>query len=238
MEDLFAREQQILDDGERYLNEIREGAEWSIDEFEKLVNEYSRILRQLRRVTKITDRTTIELNAEKLDLLEKVHYDALTSIYNRRFMEESLERIIKTISRSGSMLGILMIDIDFFKRYNDTYGHSRGDECLKEIAAVLNDSITRVGDFVARYGGEEFIVILPDTDKKGTCLIANRILEKVKACNIPHEKNEVARCVTVSIGAAVSSTRHTHTAQDYIKRADEALYMSKQNGRNRYTFIN
>lgn len=237
MMDLFEREQMIYDSAMSRVNEIKSGASSDVEEFETLAKEYGRLLKQLRRITKISDRTTIDLNASKLDLLDKVHYDALTGIYNRRYLEESLKRIIRSISRSGGTLSVLMLDIDFFKKYNDTYGHSMGDECLKAVTKALNGSLQRADDFLARYGGEEFIAVLPNTDESGACVIAARMLENVKACGIPHEKNEAAACVTVSIGVSTGCVKHGQNGGEYIKRADKALYMSKQNGRNRYTFI-
>jgi diguanylate cyclase (GGDEF)-like protein len=153
-------------------------------------------------------------------------------------MEDNLKRVIKSILRSGGgLLSVLMIDIDFFKKYNDTYGHSDGDVCLKSIAKVLAACVMRPDDFAARYGGEEFVVILPNTDESGACGIADKILKSVQACGIPHIKNEAADCVTVSIGATTVHVDPAHDGGDYIKRADEALYISKGNGRNKYTYL-
>lgn len=236
--DLFEREQQVLNNALCRVNDMQNGDLCGNDEFISLTKEYSRLLKQLRRVTKISDRTTVELNTSKLDLLDKVHYDALTGIYNRRFMEENLKRIVKSLSRSSGLLSVLMLDVDFFKKYNDTYGHSMGDACLKTVAKALSGSVTRTDDFTARYGGEEFIVVLPNTDESGARIMANRILENIMACNIPHKKNHAASCVTVSIGVTTGRVEHTQSGSDYIKRADKALYMSKKDGRNRYTFLN
>lgn len=237
MEDLFEREQRILDNAVSHQNEVINGAPYNFDEFSVMVKEYGRLLRQLRRVTKISDKTTVDLNTSKLDLLDKVHYDMLTGIYSRRYMEENLRRIINTMSRTEGILSVLMLDVDFFKKYNDTYGHSMGDECLKSVAKAFHDSIAGEDNFVARYGGEEFVAVLRNTDESGARMTANRILEKVRECKIPHEKNDVASCVTISIGVTTCKVEQTHCGEDYIKRADEALYLSKQNGRNRYTFI-
>lgn len=238
MKDLFDNERQIYDNALKHLHEIQKGAPCNGNEFKTLVKEYGKLLHLLRMVTKISDRTTGLLNTSNLALLKKVHYDALTGIYSRRFMEENLKRIIKSLSRSGSTLSILMADIDYFKSYNDTYGHSEGDECLKLIANALNGSILREEDFVARYGGEEFVVVLPNTGEKSACIMANKLLASVRTCNIPHEKSKVAGCVTISIGVTTGEVKHSQSGADYIKLADKALYISKKNGRNRYTFIN
>jgi len=163
-------------------------------------------------------------------------YDMLTGIYNRRFFDKSMRRIIRSLSRSGSLLSLLLIDIDFFKRYNDTYGHVEGDNCLKITAQTLFNSITRADDFVARYGGEEFVVVLPNTDKHGAQIIAEKLLNNIRNCNIPHDKNDAAKCLTISIGATTGKVLHTHKADDFVKKADEMLYKAKQNGRNKYFF--
>ena len=166
----------------------------------------------------------------------EVDYDALTGIHNRRFFDENMKRVISSLSRSCSLLSLLMIDIDFFKRYNDTYGHVEGDKCLKIVAQTLSQSITRADDFVVRYGGEEFVLVLPNTDEQGARLIAEKLLKNIQNCNIPHEQNDAANCLTISIGATTGKALHTHSADDFVKKADEMLYKSKQNGRNRYFF--
>lgn len=163
--------------------------------------------------------------------------DPLTGLYNRRFMEEKLTRAIKSISRSGGTLSVLMVDVDRFKEYNDTYGHNMGDACLKTVAETIANSITREDDFIARYGGEEFVVALPNTDENGARTVANRILENIRICCLTHEKSDVADHLTVSIGVTTGNAEYTHSGSDYIERADEALYMSKQSGRDRYTFL-
>ena len=166
----------------------------------------------------------------------EVEYDALTGIYNRRYFDETMEHVIRTLSRAEGILSMLMIDIDFFKRYNDTYGHIEGDRCLKAVAQTLSKCITRADDFIARYGGEEFIVVLPNTDEQGARLIANKLLENVRNLNLPHEKSDAAAYVTVSIGGTTGKVIHTHNAGDFVKRADELMYKSKQEGRDRLNF--
>jgi diguanylate cyclase (GGDEF)-like protein len=167
---------------------------------------------------------------------EEIYYDPLTGIYNRRYFQENMHRILQTLSRSDGILSLMMIDIDHFKRYNDTYGHSEGDNCLRIIAGTLSKSITRDTDFVARYGGEEFVIVLPHTDEDGACKIAEKLLENIRDCNIPHTNSDVADCVTISIGVTTGKAIYTQSSDDYVKRADEMLYKSKQSGRNRSTF--
>jgi len=163
----------------------------------------------------------------------EVDYDALTGLHNRRSFDENMKRVMRLLSRSSGSLSLLMVDIDFFKRYNDTYGHIEGDKCLKIVAKTLSNTVTRADDLVVRYGGEEFIVVLPNTDEKGAQLVANRMLENIRRCNIPHKQNDAADCVTVSIGAVTSKVTRSHFADDFVKKADKLLYKSKNEGRNR-----
>jgi diguanylate cyclase (GGDEF)-like protein len=236
MDDLFAIEQQVYDDAVRRVKEVKKGAEFDFVEYIALANEYGYILKQLRRTTRVSDKTTASLMRNNLDLFDKVHYDQLTGIYNRRYMEESLAQIIKSLSRADGVLSIMLIDIDFFKQYNDAYGHSQGDKCLKLVAKALAQCISRNDDIVARYGGEEFIVILPHTDETGVHVTAGKLLESVKELNIPHENSSVADHVTISVGATTVRVEHTHDYLEYIELADSALYMSKHHGRNSYTY--
>jgi len=172
------------------------------------------------------------------EFLNMTIIDQLTEIYNRRFFDGNMNALIKLLSRTEGRLSLLMIDIDFFKKYNDTYGHDMGDKCLKEVAKALSKTITREEDFVARYGGEEFVVVLPNTDEHGAHVIADKLINKIREIGIPHEKNSVAPYVTVSIGGTTGIVKHSQNASNYVQCADAALYKSKQNGRNQYTFIN
>jgi len=241
MEDMYEREQKTLDDAQEHLKAVREGAPVCADLFERVINEYRLLLRHQRKLIKITDKASTNMitgQKEQInELTSIVHYDVLTGIYNRRFMEENLRRIIKLISRSGGVLSVLMIDIDCFKKYNDTYGHSQGDTCLRKVAEMIAGTLSRAEDFAARYGGEEFSVILPHADAPGAKMIAEKIIANIHKLGILHEKNDAADHVTVSIGITTGSVQHGQTFNDYIKRADEALYMSKNNGRNRYTYL-
>ncbi|MCL2006507.1 MAG: GGDEF domain-containing protein [Treponema sp.] len=167
---------------------------------------------------------------------EKIYFDPLTGIYNRRFFDENMNHLIKLLSRSGGVLSMLMIDIDCFKKYNDKYGHIGGDDCLKLIAETLSKNLIRSDDFVARYGGEEFVVVLPNTDEKGARLIAEKLLLAIFEKNVPHEENLASDRVTISIGVTTGKANYTQNSNDYIKRADEMMYISKNNGRNQFTF--
>jgi diguanylate cyclase (GGDEF)-like protein len=152
-------------------------------------------------------------------------------------MENNLERIMGLLARADGLLSVLMVDVDFFKKYNDTYGHEQGDVCLRLVAQALNSSITRTEDFAARYGGEEFAAILPNTGEEGARMIAERLVENVRKLNLPHANSAAAGFVTVSVGVTTGRVAFTHTWEDFLKAADDALYTSKQNGRNQYTCL-
>jgi diguanylate cyclase (GGDEF)-like protein len=235
--DLFDHEQKILDRAVKYMEDVRKGSPFDIEEFASLVNEYRKLLKQIRDTTHISDRTSTVLLRTNLELEDKVYLDALTGIYNRWFMEDNLKQFIKSLSRAKGTLSIMMVDVDFFKRYNDIYGHAMGDDCLKAIAIVLSRTVERADDFVVRYGGEEFVVVLPYTDEAGAESIAVKLLKNVSALRIPHEQSDAADHVTISIGLTTVKVVHSHYCMDYIKHADKALYMSKQTGRNKYTYL-
>lgn len=178
-----------------------------------------------------------ELQKLKAFFEKMAQTDPVTSIYNRHYLEANLKRVISSLSRSNGTLSLLMIDVDLFKNYNDTYGHDRGDTCLKNIAEVLTKGLLRGDDFVARYGGEEFVVVLPNTNEHGARIVAKRLLESMRERDLTHESSDVATHITISIGVTSAMVEHTHIGNDYIKQADRAMYLSKQNGRDRYTYL-
>jgi len=158
--------------------------------------------------------------------------DALTGISNRRRFDEALATEWRRALREGDKLSLLLIDADHFKRYNDTYGHVRGDSCLKQIAEAALDIVLRPGDLVARYGGEEFAVVLPGTDEIGAKAVAEDICQAVRNRRLPHEGNAPG-IVTVSVGVATVIPVRGKSPQDLIESADQALYRAKGRGRNR-----
>lgn len=164
--------------------------------------------------------------------------DALTEIPNRQSFSETMEKEFKRSQRDRVPLSVIMCDIDHFKEYNDNYGHTQGDACLKKIAQTIRNSLKRAGDFCARYGGEEFIVILPNTSHDGAMRVAERIRSNVEEMGIVHKKSLPARVITVSLGAAtLGDTATLHSLEQLIKYADRALYRAKEQGRNQVQFF-
>jgi len=235
--DIFEDEQRIYDEALAKIRDVEAGADFCFEEYIKLAENFGNILRQFRCSIRISDKTTVGLYEDNIDLSDKAHHDSLTGIFNRRYAEENMERVIKSLSRSNGELSVMMLDIDFFKKYNDTYGHIKGDICLKTVAETLNESLLRPDDFVVRYGGEEFIVVLPNTNRDGAQHMAEKMLMKLKGLKIPHKNSEVAEYLTASVGIVTCFVENTHDFEYFVKRADEALYISKNNGRNRYTCL-
>lgn len=164
------------------------------------------------------------------NLLQQTIRDPLTGLYNRRFLEESLNREMARCKRSGCAFALLMIDVDHFKRFNDTYGHDAGDAALRAMSGALQKS-TREGDIVCRFGGEEFVVVLPDTDLKGATSRAQRIVEFVRGLEITHN-GKTLRSITASVGPAMYP-QNGKTMTAIIQSADRALYEAKGAGRDR-----
>jgi len=170
---------------------------------------------------------------ESVERLQRLSYlDPLTGIANRRFLEATLSREWKLEARSGQPLSVIMVDIDWFKLFNDTYGHIPGDECLRQVAACLEAAVRRPSDQVGRYGGEEFCVILPMTDREGAIFTAKRIMRGIHELAITHDSSPLGR-VTVSMGIATREPCHSGHYDSLVHAADTALYHAKISGRNR-----
>jgi len=185
------------------------------------------------------DQTKLELATKKLKIankkLENASYtDSLTGLHNRRYFNFIYERELKRAKRNHSYITFMMLDIDFFKQYNDTYGHVEGDFALKSVAKVLKDTLKRPSDYVFRLGGEEFGVLLSDTDETHSARLAREICDAVRAREIKHEKSTVCDFVTISIGVVCCVADDALNEQVLISRADEMLYAAKEGGRDRY----
>jgi diguanylate cyclase (GGDEF)-like protein/PAS domain S-box-containing protein len=167
------------------------------------------------------------------ELERLANHDGLTGIFNRRGFDDRLHNEWSRTSREKQPLSLIMLDVDHFKRFNDTYGHQAGDDCLKKVAAVLAHQTYRPSDMAARYGGEEFAMILPSIDEGGASVVAQRICEGIAALGIPHSASGTIGMVTVSVGVATVRPVQGGKAEELIRLADEALYQAKGAGRNR-----
>jgi diguanylate cyclase (GGDEF)-like protein len=176
----------------------------------------------------------LELQIANRELRLLAHLDGLTKIANRRCFDDFLEHQWRRLSRTQQPLSLLMLDVDFFKPYNDLYGHQRGDDCLVDIARTIQKIISRPTDLVARYGGEEFAIVLPETHQDGAIVIAQIIIKAIQDLNIPHKASAITDCVTVSIGIASMIPVLDFAPDCLVDLSDQALYSAKQQGRNSY----
>lgn len=176
-------------------------------------------------------------NKLRLEALIKLTYkDVLTGAYNRLYLKDEASSSFKQCKREGSVYSLLMLDIDYFKLYNDFYGHLEGDACLKDIAAVLTSAVKRPQDVVIRFGGEEFLILLPFTDHVGADAICREICSKLGDINIPHDLSPLNR-VSVSIGGITCIPSQTTTLEMLLKQADEALYEVKRANKNNFKLV-
>lgn len=184
------------------------------------------------RIVRARVKTHLTLKIQSDLLRHWVYTDGLTGVNNRRCLDERLATEWGRAARNGSALGVVMMDVDFFKRYNDRYGHQAGDECLRRVAAALKAGLKRPADMVARYGGEEFVCLLPDTDLDGAMQLAAQLGQDVFALQIPHADSSVVPVVTVSLGVCSTRECAKTTAAELLRGADAQLYAAKSGGRH------
>ncbi|MBN1273710.1 MAG: diguanylate cyclase [Candidatus Aminicenantes bacterium] len=180
---------------------------------------------------------TLQLEKANKELERLSIQDHLTGIFNHRMFSQFLNYEWKRAIRRYLPISLIMIDIDFFKLYNDNYGHMAGDDCLRKVAVSLQQVGQRSSDMVARYGGDEFVMVLSETDKEGAYRVAEKARSLIERIKIPHETSLISTYVTISLGCATIKPQRNQNASILLKAADGALYLSKQNGRNRTTFV-
>jgi diguanylate cyclase (GGDEF)-like protein len=174
-----------------------------------------------------------QLEVANRELHRLARIDSLTELANRRCFDEYLQQEWKRLMREQGHLSLILLDVDFFKSYNDSYGHQAGDDCLREVASLIKQAIHRPADLAARYGGEEFAIILPNTDLEGAVYVAEQIQTDVKAAAIPHCGSGISDTITLSCGLACAIPEVQMAMQSLISSADTALYQAKLAGRNR-----
>lgn len=185
------------------------------------------------------DQTRLEVASKKLKIsnkkLENASYtDSLTNLHNRRYFNFIYDREIKRAKRNKTYVTFMMLDIDYFKQYNDTYGHVEGDYALKSVAKVLKETLKRPGDYVFRLGGEEFGILLSDTDETNSANLAREICDAIRDREIQHEASKVNKFLTISVGVVCCIADDALDENVLISRADEMLYEAKESGRDRY----
>jgi diguanylate cyclase (GGDEF)-like protein/PAS domain S-box-containing protein len=178
-------------------------------------------------------RTEQQLISLQKEMEELSFRDGLTGVANRRRFDAIVELEWGNARRNQQPLSMLMMDIDYFKQYNDRYGHLEGDACLKHVARILNSAATRARDLLARFGGEEFVLVLPETDEAAACKLAERCRDLILAERIPHEPSPIGPVLTISLGACTVTPSHGDELRPFIDAVDKRLYQAKQQGRNR-----
>jgi diguanylate cyclase (GGDEF)-like protein len=200
------------------------------EQLEERVKERTAVLEARNRELNVT---RIQLQEANAQLLKLVSIDGLTGIANRRHFDEVLAREVRRCLRERQPLSLILCDIDGFKRFNDTYGHARGDDTLKRVAEAVDRTFRRAGDVAARYGGEEFAVVLPGIESRRAWLFADRLRRNIWRLAIPNAVSPVADRVTISAGVATAVPERVYAVEELIHAADTALYRAKGSGRNR-----
>lgn len=236
--------------GEKWNGEIcnraKDGSLYWVDSaIVPMKNENNEIIQYLSVRIDITDRKQqaakmkqalddLAVTNTKLERISKI--DALTQIANRRCFDETLNNEIGRLCRNHAPLSLIICDIDYFKNYNDHYGHPGGDHCLQQVAKCIESCFSRAGDLVARYGGEEFAVILPNVDSNTSLLLAEKMRKSIELLNIDHQASPDIAHITISVGVSTVLTDKNTTATSLIEHADDALYIAKNTGRNNVQF--
>jgi diguanylate cyclase (GGDEF)-like protein len=172
----------------------------------------------------------LQSRSEKLS--REAVIDGLTGIYNRKYFDQKLSIELSRAKRQKNPLSLVMLDVDYFKKYNDTYGHPAGDRVLQAIVGAVQSQLNRLSDVFARYGGEEFIIILPSSDQTGATRIAEKVRQAVSALQLEHARSQVDKHITVSLGAATCAGGVVCSETRLLDTVDKALYAAKHGGRN------
>jgi two-component system chemotaxis family response regulator WspR len=192
---------------------------------------------QRDRVFEALQKAQADLEKQNIELLRLSQLDGMTEVANRRYFDEYLLIELKRATRNQLPLAVIMLDIDHFKTYNDTYGHLQGDVCLKKVAAILKQQKRRPADFIARYGGEEFSLLLPETDLAGAATLAEKVRAAIESEHIPHQGSSTAAYVTASLGVTGGIPTADDSPEKWLGQADAMLYKAKQAGRNQVQFM-
>jgi diguanylate cyclase (GGDEF)-like protein len=216
----------------RVLQQVRLQGDLGLRIDTPLSNELGDLGRHIDEVLRHAESQRAQLQDQARRMQTLSYLDGLTGLANRRRFDQSLADNWALAQRTRKPLALIMLDVDYFKPFNDNYGHQRGDEVLKQVAAVIRGAVVRQSDLATRYGGEEFALLLPNTGEEGAAQLAERLRLAIREAAIPHEYSHIGRHLTCSFGVAALVPDPHQSPRDLVRRADEALYASKAGGRN------
>jgi diguanylate cyclase (GGDEF)-like protein len=197
-----------------------------------VLNAKIRAMQRIDSMRRKLQEMSSQLTSVNRELEQLSRQDALTRIANRRYFDSYLAQELRRAARERTALSLVIVDVDYFKRYNDRYGHQAGDDCLRQVAGLLSAACRRPADLAARYGGEEFAIILPDTPADGSLMVADNLRLSLARLAVPHAESEIGKCITISQGVATLMAGAACSPEQLIACADQALYAAKQKGRN------
>ena len=232
MEDIFEKEKSVILESESILQAELFDSAGDEARYKKLLDEYKKLLKQMRTMVKMSDIMQSKLNIMSGELEKLSQIDGLTGLFNRRYFNEIYQNKWQDAVAEGAVLGVMMIDIDYFKVYNDTFGHLAGDVCLQKIASSIEAALKDSNAFVGRFGGEEFIILLPGAGQEECDMAARKIMDQVAQLGIPGAVKTTDGYVTVSIGIGVAYPSEGMKLESLVNAADQALYRAKKEGRN------
>lgn len=218
-----------------YLRRVRDSGDYTQRLDSKLRNELGELSRDIDALVQHVHVQQQQLQAQTTEMQALSFQDGLTGLANRRRFDQALTDNWAHAQRGHAPLALIMLDVDYFKNYNDHYGHQQGDEALKHLAAIIRRVIARQSDVAARYGGEEFAILLPETSERSAEKIAERLRHELAAAAIPHEHSSIGHWLTVSIGVAAIVPDAVQSSRELVHLADSALYNAKGSGRDRVT---
>lgn len=216
----------------RHLRSVRQTGNYSLRLDSSVHNEIGELSRDIDALVQHARTQQMQLQAQTAEMQRLSFQDGLTGLANRRRFDQALADNWAIAQRSHTPLALIMFDVDYFKDYNDNYGHQRGDEALRKLADIVRRVVARQSDLAARYGGEEFAILLPDTTESGAENIAIRLQAEVARAALPHARSRIGAHLSISAGIAALMPDHRNSQRDLVHRADAALYASKARGRN------
>lgn len=235
MQEIFVREEQVITTAGELLEQNLFSSKEDENNYKNLYYEYKSLLKQIKTVVKLSDLIQMELKNISEELILTSQTDSLTELYNKGYFNERYKTEWENAIQSNKPISLIMVDIDLFKKYNDTYGHLLGDECLKAVADEMRHTIhtiQRPKDMIARFGGEEFIILLPETEIEGAAEITGDLVRNIEALGIEHKGSMQYNKVTISAGVASALPKVEDNMDILLKQADSALYIAKNEGRN------